>query len=91
MSNQKKRTNEAAVREIRRRTRRKFSPDEKASPRTSTTAEAKIFLKRARSSWLAIRSEKRPLMKWGICAARTGSSRKSSPRSHSRIGFSKKV
>jgi transposase len=29
MSNQKKQTSEAAVREIRRRTRRKFSPEEK--------------------------------------------------------------
>ena len=29
MTNQKKQTSEAAVREIRRRTRRKFSPEEK--------------------------------------------------------------
>ena len=89
MSKERKQSTEAAVREIRRRTRRKFSPEEKvrivleglrgeqsvsdrvsrscvagkASPRTSTTAGARIFSKPARSSWPATLFAKQPAMK----------------------------
>jgi transposase-like protein len=112
MKRTKKQSTEAAVREIRRRTRRKFAPEEKirivleglrgeqsiqscaaakGSPRTSTTAGARTFSKRARSSSPATRFAKQLATKSKISAPRTRNSRKSSLRLRSETESSKKV
>ena len=107
----KKQSTEAAVREIRRRTRRKFAPEEKVRivleglrgeqsiselcRREGIASNlyyrwSKDFLEAGKKQLAATPCAKPPATKSRICGPRTGSSRKSSPRSRSKIRAQKK-
>jgi transposase len=112
MTRTKKQSTEAAVREIRRRTRRKFAPEEKVRivleglrgeqsiselcRREGIASNlyyrwSKDFLEAGKKQLAGDTVREASAMKSRICGPRTGSSRKSSPRSRSKIACSKKV